>query len=236
MDGTKSLEPARIPDREHNPRAKTRWQGKKARAPRAKKGKKSIPPPRRRPHPADLSSAEWATEDDGFWFQVSTYPWLACLVIDDSGDDCSQSCKESRTPSRGSRLAPSLSLTTVLQEWQRAAAAAGRRSGQGQAARILPFFSNGETHTRPNLFLNPTNTRPSCTPLLCSHSGSYASEATTTAKGGLVSRGCSVITCSAVPVRLYRTTRGGDSPSPPGPAQLLRPRFRHRRLHITVHN
>ena len=98
MDGTKNLEPARIPDREHNPRAKTRWQGKKARAPRAKKGKKSIPPPRRRPHPADLSSAEWATEDDGFWFQVSTYPWLACLVIDDSGDDCSQSCKESRTP------------------------------------------------------------------------------------------------------------------------------------------
>jgi hypothetical protein len=60
------------------------------------------------------------------------------------------------------KAAPPLSLTTVSQEWQRAAAAAVRRTrsrstnppwswkGQGQATRILPFFSNGETHTRPN--------------------------------------------------------------------------------------
>ena len=67
-DGAQSLEPSK--GFQIGSTTQATWQGKKARAPRAKKGKKPIPPPRRRPRPADLSSAEWATQDDGSWLQL----------------------------------------------------------------------------------------------------------------------------------------------------------------------
>lgn len=106
-----------------------------------------------------------------------------------------------------------------------AAAAAPIPLGVGKAkARRLgfcPFSRTGKRTRAPTP--NPTNTRPSCTPLLCSYSavcsqsGSRGGDIRVRSDDGrrVVSRVCSVSTCSAVPVPHQRGDGPGRRPATP---------------------